>query len=184
MWFEPTYGELPPAEVVVHLDKAEGRALLAALQEWRAAPEPGWQTEIASADVKLTIAVGPPAASSPTDTTVDDEAVSDEQVRADVVQDWWEAYGETELRHLLLLWWDPVGVYGDSGGLTEYETELRPLVESLKQGAAGVDAIYAFLRSRGLPLQDARDQRAARLIAEWYERAMRRLFGPWPVDSD
>ena len=76
-----------------------------------------------------------------------------------------------------------VGVYGDPCGLTEYEGELRALGDLLKARPAGEDEIYAFLRATGLPSRDARDRRAARMIAEWHERAMRRMLGPWPDDG-
>jgi hypothetical protein len=172
MWFEPMSGELF-TELRANLSRQEARELLAALQEWsRGDRKREWHTRVGDEGAQLTIVVNDPAAGTAPD---GDDRVADEDLQEAVRLDWWQAYGETELRHLMLLWWDPVGVYGDPSGVSEYETELRALGELVRSGA-GADEILAFLRATGLPQNDARDERAARLIAEWYQRAMRRLF--------
>ena len=51
--------------------------------------------------------------------------------------DWWKHYGASEVRHVLLLWWDPIGVYGASGAVDEYDGYSGHIARMLR---AGTDA--------------------------------------------
>jgi hypothetical protein len=91
-------------------------------------------------------------------------------------QDWWKHFGAVELRHLLLVWWDPIGVYGVPQAIDEYDTYSGQIARMLREGSdARVIAEYlgdVTADMMGLSRAPAHDAEAARRIVEWYERAM------------
>ena len=91
-------------------------------------------------------------------------------------QDWWKHFGATELRHLLLVWWDPIGVYGIPEALDEYDGYTGPIARMLREGADAA-AIANYLgdvidQRMGLSRAPSHDAAVAQRIVEWYERAM------------
>jgi hypothetical protein len=102
--------------------------------------------------------------------------------------EWWKHFGASELRHLLLLWWDPVGVYGASGAVDEYDRYSGRIARLLREGAdARVIAGYlGHVRHESMGLRrrpegDAADAAAAERILEWFARAMSLVGGPPPA---
>jgi hypothetical protein len=112
------------------------------------------------------------------DRTVRDTAGVTEQLPLEQWQQWWKHFGGRELRHLLLLWWDPVGVYGTPEAIDEYDGYSGQIAKRLRDGAREPE-IQAYLR-------DAEDDRigvsgdaatAARKIVEWHDQVLRQLGG-------
>lgn len=48
--------------------------------------------------------------------------------------EWWKHFGSTELWHILLLWWDPIGVYGVVEAIDEYDDYSGQLARMLREG--------------------------------------------------
>jgi hypothetical protein len=91
-------------------------------------------------------------------------------------QTWWEHFGATELRHLLLLWWDPIGVYGVAEALDEYDTYGGRIGRMLREGTDAV-ALATYLGDVvedqiGLARAPDHDAAVARRIVDWYGAAM------------
>jgi hypothetical protein len=91
-------------------------------------------------------------------------------------QGWWKHNGSRELRDLLLIWWDPIGVYGEPEARDEYDGYAGPLARMLRDGAREPEVI-AYLReveeNRITVSGDA--ELAARKIVEWHDRVLRRI---------
>lgn len=91
---------------------------------------------------------------------------------------WWKRQGSRELRDLLMLWWDPVGVYGVPEAIDEYDGYVGQIGHLLCEGATSTEVVahFAELQPRfGLPANTSRDELAAEKIVEWFKRSMRRL---------
>jgi hypothetical protein len=90
--------------------------------------------------------------------------------------DWWKHNGGRELRDLLLIWWDPIGVYGVPEATSEYDSYSGTVGRLLREGAR-VAEITNFLRE----VEDERitmsgdAPNAAHKIIEWYDRVMSQL---------
>ena len=89
---------------------------------------------------------------------------------------WWKYFGFTELRHLLLLWWDPIGVYGDPAAVDEYDHYVDQLGRMLSD-VASEEQVAAYLgcvssQEMGLATPDLGRQAAAKVI-EWHSQALR-----------
>jgi hypothetical protein len=93
-------------------------------------------------------------------------------------QRWWKRNGSQELRDLLLIWWDPIGVYGVPEAKGEYDDYAGTVARLLREGAREAE-IAGFLRQveeeRITLAGDAPN--AAHKIVEWYDRVMAQL-GP------
>jgi hypothetical protein len=103
-------------------------------------------------------------------------------VELDDWQIWWEHNGARELRDLLLLWWDPIGVYGVPEARDEYDDYLEPIGAKLREGAgrAELAAYLAELSEErmGLPPDPERSDQAAGKVIEWLEQATKQR-GRW-----
>ena len=91
---------------------------------------------------------------------------------------WWKHQGGRELRDLLMLWWDPVGVYGIPEAITEYDGYTGQIGRLLREGATKSDvaAHFAELAPRfGMLPAPAGDDVAAAKVVDWFEQSMRRL---------
>jgi hypothetical protein len=89
---------------------------------------------------------------------------------------WWKEQGNRELRDLLMLWWDPVGVYGWPEAIDEYDGYVGQVGRRLREGATQEElADYFSEQDFGLELNRARDQLAAEKAVEWFTRSMARL---------
>ena len=89
-----------------------------------------------------------------------------------------ERQGSRELRDLLMLWWDPVGVYGVVEAIDEYDGYIGQIRRLLREGATSTEVVahFAELQPRfSLPAHTSRDELAAEKIVEWFKRSMRRL---------
>lgn len=91
---------------------------------------------------------------------------------------WWRHYGETPLRHLLLLYWDPIGIYGEPATLDEYD-RYGNHVCSMLMGGESATAISTYLRGialdrMGIPSPEADD--AARRVVEWFNDSTAAFF--------
>ena len=89
---------------------------------------------------------------------------------------WWKHFGAVELRHLLLLHWDPIGVYGEPGAVDEYDSYVGQLGRLLREGAdrTRVAEFLADVRTReiGMPPSPAADAEAADRVIDWFAAAM------------
>jgi len=95
--------------------------------------------------------------------------------------EWWKHFGSTELRHILLLWWDPIGVYGVVEAIDEYDGYSGRVARMLREGAQAPE-IAEFLRQvrcdrMGLSSSPGADALAAERIVEWFDRAMSNTAG-------
>jgi len=93
--------------------------------------------------------------------------------------DTWHAFckrqGSRELRDILMLWWDPLGVHGVPEALDEYDTQVGQIGHRLRKGGS-VEDITAYLEANDFGLPDSsRDRAAAVKVVEWYEQSMKRL---------
>jgi hypothetical protein len=91
---------------------------------------------------------------------------------------WWKRQGSGELRDLLMLWWDPVGVYGVPEAIDEYDGYVGQIGRLLREGATSTEVVerFAELQPRfGLPANTSRDELTAEKIVEWFRRSMQRL---------
>jgi hypothetical protein len=86
---------------------------------------------------------------------------------------WWKHNGARELRDLLLIWWDPIGIYEAPDATSEYDAYAGTVGRLLRDGAREAQ-IAGFLREveeeRITLSGDAPG--AARKIVEWYDRVM------------
>jgi hypothetical protein len=94
---------------------------------------------------------------------------------------WWKQYGSRELRDLLMLWWDPIGVYGVPEARDEYDSYVGRVAELLRTGGSVADVgalLHDVVTDRmGIPDTDDTPAAAAR-VTDWYERSMSRV-GSW-----
>ncbi|HEY5195863.1 MAG TPA: hypothetical protein VIJ51_02415 [Solirubrobacteraceae bacterium] len=92
--------------------------------------------------------------------------------------EWWKHFGSTELRHILLLWWDPIGVYGVVEAIDEYDDYSGQLARMLREGVRAAEIAEFLGRIRcdwmGLSPIARADAFAAERIVEWFDRAMSR----------
>lgn len=83
---------------------------------------------------------------------------------------WWKHNGARELNDLLLIWWDPIGVYGVPEARDEYRSYVGSIGTLLGAGS-GTDSIASALRTAesriGLPSREG-PERTAERIAAWY----------------
>lgn len=88
---------------------------------------------------------------------------------------WWMDFGRQPLRDLMLLYWDPIGVYGVSEARDEYERYTNKVGAMLGNGSSAKD-IAQYLRdvavdAMGISAPTSAD--AARRIVEWFDDSMR-----------
>lgn len=97
-------------------------------------------------------------------------------------QKWWKHFGRVELRHLLLLYWDPVGVYGAPEAKDEYDHYAGQVAQMLREGCT-TEEIATFLErvethNMGLPPKARTGpqlEQVAERLAAWFADAMKRL---------
>lgn len=89
---------------------------------------------------------------------------------------WWRHGGVAELEALLLLWWDPLGVYGEPEARDEYASYVPQLAGLLRSGAREAD-VAAHLRAIETTEIGTAGQAdlAGRHIVEWHDRAVASL---------
>jgi hypothetical protein len=104
-------------------------------------------------------------------------------------RDWWKRKGERELRDLLLLWWDPLGMYDDPDAQDEYDSYVGPVARMLREGArAAAIAEYLDQMAReDIGLTGSGNRRseykvAAQKIVEWHDQVLRQI-DRWPDGS-
>ncbi|CAB4948536.1 unannotated protein [freshwater metagenome] len=90
---------------------------------------------------------------------------------------WWRHYGVRELEALLLLWWDPLGVYGEPEARDEYAAYVPRLAGLLRSGAREAD-VAAHLRAIERTEIEAAGEAdlAARHVVEWHDHAVAALL--------
>lgn len=98
------------------------------------------------------------------------------QVPIEVWRAWWRHRGVRELEHLLLVWWDPLGVYGEPEARDEYARYVPQLAGLLRSGAREAD-VAAHLRAVGASRIGATGEAdlAGRHVVEWHDHAMASL---------
>lgn len=89
---------------------------------------------------------------------------------------WWQHDGLRELEALLLVWWDPLGVYGEPEARDEYAGYVPRLAGLLRSGAREVE-VAAHLRAVGIAETGFPGEAdlAARHVVEWHDRAVATL---------
>lgn len=118
-----------------------------------------------------------------------DSAVSDDapgsQLSIVQWQSWWRHNGVRELEALLLLWWDPLGVYGEPEARDEYASYVPQLAGLLRSGAREAD-IAAHLQAVGTAEVGAAGEAdlAGRRIVEWHDQAVASLLRNQPSAPD
>jgi hypothetical protein len=89
---------------------------------------------------------------------------------------WWKQQGNRELRDLLMLWWDPLGVYGIPEAIDEYDDHVGRVGRLLREGATQARlAAYFSEHDFELGADRARGELPAEKTFEWYTRSMARL---------
>ncbi len=98
-------------------------------------------------------------------------------VDLDSWRDWWSHNGDRELRDVLMVWWDPIGVYGEPAAYDEYDDVVLQVGKRLRAGADAreVAACLAAAADRMEAGGPGLDERAAIKVTEWYEQAMKQL---------
>lgn len=92
-------------------------------------------------------------------------------------QRWWKHNGNRELRDLLLVWWDPIGVYGVPEAVDEYDSYVGTIGRRLREGARE-DGLVEALRDAEQHITVAGDaDTAARKVVEWHDHVMTRMNG-------
>jgi hypothetical protein len=97
-------------------------------------------------------------------------------VELNVWHRWWKQHGSRELRDLLMLWWDPVGVHGVPEAIGEYDDNVGQVGRLLREGVDR-DGLVAYFAENDFGVGPApeQDELAARRVMEWFEQSMRRL---------
>lgn len=98
------------------------------------------------------------------------------QLPTDQWQSLWRRGGARELRELLLVWWDPLGVYGEPEARDEYARHVPRLAGLLRSGAR--EAVIAeHLRAVGIEEAGAAGEAdlASRHILDWYDHMVASL---------
>jgi hypothetical protein len=88
-----------------------------------------------------------------------------------------------QLEELLLVWWDPLGVYGDPEVRDEYAGYVPRLASLLRTGAheAEVAAHLRGLEATEIGAAGEADL-AARHVVEWHDHEVAALArAPWPA---
>ena len=96
---------------------------------------------------------------------------------------WWQHRGVRELEELLLVWWDPLGVYGEPEARDEYASVVPRLATLLRSGAREAE-VAAHLHAVGVAELGAPGEveLAARHVVEWHDRALGSFTrGPGPA---
>ena len=89
---------------------------------------------------------------------------------------WWKQQGNRELRDLLMLWWDPLGVYGIPEAVDEYNDHVGRVGRLLREGANQAElAAYFSEQDLDLGADRPRGELPAEKTFEWYIRSMARL---------
>lgn len=100
--------------------------------------------------------------------------------------EWWKHFGSSELRHILLLWWDPIGVYGVREAIDEYDGYSGRAARMLREGVQAPEIAQFLGQVRcdrmGLSPDAPADALAAERIVEWFNRAMSKTASG-PADS-
>lgn len=91
--------------------------------------------------------------------------------------DWWKHFGISPVKHTLLLYWDPIGVYGEKHAHDEYDGYVGGIGSRLREGGRA-DDLAAYLTGvavdrMGITPTGSRD--AASRLEAWFDDAMRRL---------
>ena len=114
----------------------------------------------------MPLACGPLTAASP-------RAASVRAVRRSDWHAWWERRGAEELRELLLVVWDPIGVRDTPGAQDEYDPYAERLAHLLRDGATEEELGAALAEARahmGLP-PSRYDRFAAEHLLAWHRRS-------------
>jgi hypothetical protein len=99
------------------------------------------------------------------------------EVSLDMWHQWWKHNGNRELRDLVMLWWDPIGVYGVPSARDEYDSYIGKIASLLREGASEDDLVahFAELMPRfGMDVREQRDRVAAQQILTWYRQSIKR----------
>lgn len=92
---------------------------------------------------------------------------------------WWKYFGQQPLRHTVLLYWDPIGVYGTPEAMDEYDSYVGQIGVMLGHGTTA-DEIEGYLRRKaadGMGLGAPSSADAAQRIVSWFEDSMRSYMG-------
>jgi hypothetical protein len=94
---------------------------------------------------------------------------------------WWQRRGLRELEELLLVWWDPCGVYGEPEAQDEYESYVPRLATLLRAGAreAEVAEHLRALETAEIGAAGESELAAARIVA-WHDHVVASLPGVEP----
>jgi len=89
---------------------------------------------------------------------------------------WWKTRGASELRRLLMTYWDPIGVNGIPEASDEYDSYLGPLAEKLREGADahGVSEYLSEIQSQRMGLSTTPDRLTdvGERVLSWYSVEM------------
>lgn len=97
----------------------------------------------------------------------------------------WRRDGVRELQEVLLVWWDPIGVYGEPEARDEYAAYVPRLAGLLRAGAREAE-ITAHLRALEAEEIGATGQAelAGDRIVRWHDHAMAALSAAEPSAPD
>ena len=87
---------------------------------------------------------------------------------------WWKHFGQTPLRHMMLLYWDPIGVYGVSEAIDEYDGYCGKVGALLGDGATAAE-IERYLRDVAVDRMGIGAPRSADVavrIVAWFKDSM------------
>lgn len=87
---------------------------------------------------------------------------------------WWKHFGQPPLRHMMLLYWDPIGVYGVSEAMDEYDSYAAKVGAMLGDGASRKD-IERYLRDIAVDrmgIGAPRSGDVSKRIYEWFEDSL------------
>ena len=89
---------------------------------------------------------------------------------------WYKRRGAGRLRHIMMRYWDPIGVAGAPGARDEYDSYIGLVADLLREGRS-VDQVADLLQSirtnlMEQPIDRGTDLRAAEALHRWYSREM------------
>jgi hypothetical protein len=91
--------------------------------------------------------------------------------------DWWKHFGISPVKHVLLLYWDPIGVYGVKYAHDEYDGYVGGIGSRLREGARAED-LAAYLTDVAVDrmgITPTGSREAATRLEAWFNDAMQRL---------
>ncbi|MBC7462117.1 MAG: hypothetical protein H7287_12210 [Thermoleophilia bacterium] len=91
---------------------------------------------------------------------------------------WWKHFGIPPVRHMLLLYWDPIDIYGTPEAADEYDGYYGGIGSLLRQGSS-VDELASYLADIELNQMGSTPSHQSRNVAskimDWFNDAMKAM---------